>query len=142
MELRRALLLFAIVLGMAAIAISVSRPPDRGQERDAGNGFEATAPRAPQAKPRPNGIHVAQINFAAAHPTLERLAAGRAATVSVSVPAPGQVELDGLGLSAAADPMTPARFELLENRPGVYEIRFTPAGGGVQQDAGKLAVVR
>ena len=48
---------------------------------------------------------------------------------------PGQVAIPGLGLSASADPVTPARFDVLENRPGSYPILFAPAGGDQATDA-------
>ena len=31
-----------------------------------------------------------------------------------------------LGLSASAEPLTPARFDVLVEQPGRYELRFTP----------------
>ena len=139
MELRRALLLFTIVLGMAAIATSLARPPDRAQQ----DGDTPPRPRsAPTAKPRPNGARVASINFSVTEPKLQRLKSGQAATVSVIVPKPGQVELRGLGLIATADELTPARFEVLERRPGMHRIRFVAAPGGTPQSAGTLKVVR
>ena len=137
MELRRALLLFAIVLGVAAIVTLVSSP-ERAQ-RDDGSGLPDAA--NPSAGPGPLGRKAPPISFSAAEPTVRRLEAGRPATVSVKVPAPGQVELKGLGLSAAAEPLTPARFEVLERRPGRYEVRFTPAAGGEPRGGGTLRIV-
>ena len=137
MELRRALLLFAIVLGVAAIVTLVSAP-ERAQ-RDDGSGLpDADPPGGPEPLPGP----AAPISFSAAEPKVRRLEAGRPATVAVKVPAPGQVELQGLGLSAPAEPLTPARFEVLERRPGSYDVRFTPAEGGEPRGAGTLRIVR
>ena len=138
MELRRALLLFAIVLGLAAVVTSISRP--ERAKRDVSNGSPRTS--EPSASPGPRGDRPAAIRFSAAEPKARRLEAGRPATVSVRVPTPGQVELEGLGLSAAADRLTPARFEVLETRPGRYEVRFTPANGGEARTAGALRIVR
>jgi len=122
-ELRRALLLFAVVLGLAAIATSVSRPAERG-------GDEASDPgrRTPTAGPRRTALQPALISFATtATPRERRLAVNRPATVTVEVARAGQVELAGLGLTAEAQPLTPARFDVLERRPGRYKVRFTPA---------------
>ena len=140
MELRRALLLFAIVLGMAAIATSVSNEPKRTQP-DAGT---TPAPRAtpPVAKPRETGDPPEEVFFSAADPHVRRLAAGSSATVRVAVAKPGQVKLEGLGLVAPADPITPARFDVLGTRPGVHGVRFLPADGGESEDAGTLRIVR
>jgi hypothetical protein len=146
-HLRRALLLFAIVLGMAALAASLSRPvEDRGErERATERATEparepardpgpATAAPAPPAGPRE------PLSFDAARDQSRRLRAGTAATVEVAVAEPGNVEIPDLGLSASADPLTPARFEVLPARPGDYEIVFTPASGEADEAAGRLVV--
>ena len=137
MELRRALLVFAILLGVAAIVTSLSRP-ERAQ-RDDGSAWPDADP---SANPGPLGDRPAPITFSAAEPKTRLLQAGRPATVTIKVPAPGQVELVGLGLNAAAAPLTPARFEVLERRPGRYGLRFTPAEGGEARNAGTLRIVR
>ena len=55
--------------------------------------------------------------------------AGAAATVEVAVSEAGTVDIPDLGLTAPADPVTPARFDVLATRPGRYPLLFTPAGG-------------
>ena len=40
----------------------------------------------------------------------------------------GQVELSELGMSANADALTPARFDVLAADPIRVAVRFTPAG--------------
>ena len=72
---------------------------------------------------------------------MRRLAVGRDALVIVKVGSPGLVEIAGLGLSASADPLTPARFPVLARRPGRYPVRLRPAAGGDPLSAGTLAVV-
>ena len=138
MELRRALLLFAIVLGLAAIATSLSRPEQT--PRDDGSALPGASD--PTAGPGPLGDRPAPISFSDRKPRARRLQAGRPATVTVKVRAPGQVELLGLGLSAPAAPLTPARFEVLERRPGRHEVRYTPAEGGKGRSVGTLRIVR
>ena len=137
MELRRALLLFAIVLGVAAI-VTLASAPERAQ-RDEGIGLPDAAD--PSAGPQPIRSKAPPISFSAAEPQVRRLGAGRPVTVAVKVPDPGQVEIEGLGLSAPAEPLTPARFEVLERRPGRYDVRFTPAKGGEPRSAGTLRIV-
>ena len=137
MELRRALLLFAIVLGVAAIVALVSAP--ERAPRDDGSGLPDA--EEPSAGPGPLRAQAPPISFSAAEPKVRRLEAGRPATVAVKVPSPGQVELEGLTLIAPADPLTPARFEVLERRPGRYGVRFTPAEGGEARRAGTLRIV-
>ena len=135
MELRRALLLFAIVLGLAAIATSVSRPPERRERA------QEPAVSEPVASPRPGSSPPREIVFEpAAKPPTERLAAGSPATVVVEVLEPGQVEIEGLGLSGFAEPLTPARFDVLANREGTYTVRFTAAGSEEEKTRGVLQV--
>ncbi len=140
MELRRALLLFAIVLGLAAIATSVSRPPDRDDSKRDANPAPA-APSNPTAETGPVPGGSVEVTFAPAQkPPTERVAAGRAATVVVEVDEPGDVELAGLGLTATAEPLTPARFEVLSAREGRHPVRITPSAGGAAQTLGTLEI--
>jgi hypothetical protein len=140
MRLRRALLLFALVLGLAALATSVSRPRDERKRETP----PAAKPRAPEASPSPAPGRPARLTFSAKgrRPESRRLVAGRAAIVTVKVSEPGQVELEGLGVSAPAEPLTPARFDVLTDEPARHAVRFTPAGaGGESRLVGFLRVV-
>jgi hypothetical protein len=138
-HLRRALILFAVVLGVAGLAAAVSQP-----RRDHGGG--TTAPEPPVKSllaPGPARVGPARIAFSEdGRARTRRLRAGRAATVTVQVSQPGEVEIDGLGLTAAAEPDTPARFDVLAPGPGRHAVRFTPAGGTEPRTIGVLRVVR
>ena len=146
MHLRRALLLFAIVLGLAAIAASVSRPRDESDQADTvrtpppATDTEQTPTATPG--PGPDGSPpAAQLTFFAVDPTPQRVEAGQAATVLVEVEEPGQVEIPELGISAVAEPLTPARFEVLTRATGRYPITFMPATAEDEQvTAGTLVV--
>jgi hypothetical protein len=145
-HLRRALLLFAIVLGLAAIAASVSRPRDDAGER------ASSAPSAPPAAQteRPptvspgsadSGGPRADVVFGASdgRPT-RRVPVHAASTVLIEVDEPGQVEIPDFGLSAPGDPLTPARFEIFASQPGTHEVLFTPATGDESHEVGTLAI--
>jgi len=139
-ELRRALLLFAIVLGLAAIAASVSRPP-AGDETDTA----AEAPprqRSPAtAGPAPGPGPPAQISFEAdLQPETRKVPTGRAATVTVTAYEAGQVEIERLGLTAAAEPNGPARFDLLAGDPERFAVTFTPVQTGERRKIGVIEV--
>ena len=138
MHLRRALLLFAIVLGLAALAASISQPR-RDDEREA-----RTRPAAPSgvptATPRRSVPDTVTITFRAQRPSERELTEGRPAVVLVRARAAGQVEIPRLGLAASAGPVTPARFDVLARQPGRYEIRFTSSRGGRSMPAGTLLV--
>jgi hypothetical protein len=142
-HLRRALLLFAIVLGLAAIAASVSRPPDESDERAS----RPAPPTAPEPDPRPtlspgtatpNGV--VELSTNAERWEKLRLSTGRAATLLVEAEEPGAVEIPELDLVGFAEPLTPARFELLVSRPGRYELVFTPVADDQPRPAGTLVV--
>ena len=137
MHIRRALLLFAIVLGMAALVASFSRPADERsstEPREQPRQAPATASPAPaDAPPRP-------VSFNAASEERRRVPVSTATTLEISVDQPGAVELPGLGLTASTDEHTPARFAVFPTRPGRYEILFTPASGDETRPAGTLVV--
>jgi hypothetical protein len=136
-QIRRAQLLFAIVLGMAALVASLSRPPEERstkEPREQPGRAPATASPAPADNPpRP-------VSFNAASEESRRVPASRATTLEISVDQPGSVELPGLGLTASTDEHTPARFAVFPTRPGRYEILFTPADGDETRPAGTLVV--
>jgi hypothetical protein len=136
-HIRRALLLFAIVLGMAALVASLSRPADERsstEPREQPRRAPATASPAPaDTPPRP-------VSFNAAAEERRRVPASRATTLEISVDEPGSIELPGLGLTASTDEHTPARFAVFPTRAGRYEILFTPANGDETRPAGTLVV--
>ena len=137
MQLRRALLLFAIVLGLAALVAGLSRPDDGSD-----NAQEPPLP-ATSAPGVTEDAGETDVLFRADKPRRRALAAGQAAEVRVEVHLPGQVVIPELGLSASADPVTPARFDVLETRPGSYPILFAPAGddqAAEPQRAGTLVI--
>jgi hypothetical protein len=136
-HIRRALLLFAIVLGMAALVASLSRPPEE-RSRTAPREEPRRAPPTATAAPADNPP--SPVSFNAASDERRRVPASQAATLEVSVDQPGSVELPGLGLTASTDEHTPARFEVFPTRPGKYEILFTPADGDESRRAGTLVV--
>jgi hypothetical protein len=142
-HLRRALLLFAIVLGLAALAASLSRSGDDSRESPQ-QGFpppstERTEPTVSPGQSSPGRVP-ANLRFSAQSDETRRLAAGRPATVLVAVEEPGQVQIPLLGVSTPADPLTPARFEVLPSEARRYPIVFTPAEGDEARAAGTLVV--
>ena len=136
MHFRRALLLFAIVLGLAAVAASLSRPG--GNDREAPP--PATVPPRATVSPGTSGEPPVTLLFEAERDQTRRLEVGRPATVEVAVGEPGQVEIPLLGLSAPAEPLTPARFDILPREALRYEIAFTPAAADESRPAGTIAV--
>jgi hypothetical protein len=136
-HVRRALLLFAVVLGLAALAASVSQPR---REDARPRPVEGPSPTAVPAPGHPSGDDV--VFSPTGRPRTNRLEVGRSVTVVVRVSRPGEVALEGLGLVAPAEPLTPARFDVLGREPGVHRVRFTPAGAASEAvTLGELAIV-
>jgi len=133
-HVRRALLLFAIVLGFAALAAAISQAPRR-----------TGANRAPIAAPLPEAEVRPPVRLelsARGRPRSLRLAAGNAATLTVSVPEPGQVELQDPALTSPAEPSTPASFPLLIDRPARYPVLFTAVDSDEPRRIGTVIVRR
>jgi hypothetical protein len=142
-HLRRALLLFAIVLGLAAVAASLSRS-DRGRS--------GTVPAGPSA-PEDSGARTdttpapdpgsARVQFVEGGPREVRtVRVGRAVTAIVVVKRPGQVELRGLDLTRNAEPGAPASFDVFQAQPGSFPVLLHPAAGGRAETLGTLRVTR
>jgi hypothetical protein len=144
-HVRRALLLFAIVLGLAALAASLSRPSDDEPDRPPQQAGTSTQDSTPRASPREEETtevadSSATIEMDATDDATRRLEAGRSASLEVAVPEPGQVTIPQLGLTGTGDPLTPARFDVLVTAAGRYPIDFTPAGTDEARPAGTLVV--
>jgi hypothetical protein len=136
-HIRRALLLFAIVLGLAALVASLSRPVEDRRDDTTPSGSSGPA----TATPSPAPSVPSAITFDAAKDQTKTVSEGSAATIQVSVPEPGTVAIPGLGLSAPAEPLTPARFDILATDAGRFEVVFAPAAGeSTPQPAGELVV--
>jgi hypothetical protein len=137
-HIRRALLLFAIVLGLAALVASLSRPIEEGRDRTTAS--EPPKPAPATATPSPAPSVPSAVTFDAAKDQTRRLPEGSAATIEVVVDEPGSVRIPGLGLTSPANPLTPARFDVLATDPGRYELVYTPASSEMPETAGKLVV--
>jgi hypothetical protein len=141
-HLRRALLLFAIVVGLAAVAATMTRPREQ-RDSDQRSSAPPEATEGPStASPGPGAprLDVAKLLFDASRDQTRRLPAGRPATVVVRVGQPGQVEIPLLGVGASAEPLTPAVFDIATPEARRYPISFTPATDDKPHPAGTLAV--
>ena len=111
MHARRALLLFALVLGLTAIASAVSPSRESALE----SGPTATSPVSP---PR-------AVTFEVGPRAVERtVRVGERVTVTVRSGDGGYVRIPRLGRSAYATPGAPARFSLLAPAAGRYDVMF------------------
>jgi hypothetical protein len=135
-QIRRVLLLFALVLGLSALVASIAPPPETQDEQSEDTpAVEQAAPGGPVVRAAPVSLSVPT---AGARPATRRVRVGSSFTLEVSVPEPGEVVLDGLGLRRTADQLSPARFELLAEPPGRYAVAFLPVRG-TRRIAGRLS---
>lgn len=141
MELRRALLLFAIVLILAALVSSIASQPQRGGEQTTATA-PAPAPSATAGAPTTTPAPVAVTFPAGGEPRTRTIATRQAATVLVEVEAAGEVAIPSLGLDGFAEPLTPARFDVLAVEPGRHAIVVSPVSGSPPSErVGTLRVV-
>jgi ABC-type molybdate transport system substrate-binding protein len=141
-HVRRALLLFAIVLGLAAIAASLSRTSEDSGERaeQPAAGSAADTATTPSVSPGNASEGLVELDFDASGDQVRRVEEGQPATLLVEVDEPGLAEIPELGLSANGDVLTPARFEVRVSDPGRYDLSFTPAADDTPSPAGTLVV--
>jgi hypothetical protein len=129
-HLRRAILLFALVLGLTALAAAVS------PSREKGRPLATSPPPVPLARP------VARtLTFAArpsGRPTVRRARSGEHVVLSVSSPEGGLVTIPRLGRTASVSSAAPARFDLLAPAPGRYDVLFAATGLDEPRRVGSL----
>jgi hypothetical protein len=129
-HLRRALLLFTLVLGLTALAAAISPSRDGG---------DAVAPPAAVARPsRPPFRDVVFEMRPSGKATERRADVGEHLVVSVSSPEGGVATVPKLGLTASVALDAPARFDLLAPSPGRYDVFFAESALDEPQRVGTL----
>jgi hypothetical protein len=112
----------------------------RNSSDDPGEETVIEAEQPPTASP--GAPAAVELTLFAADPQPQRIRAGQAATLFVEVEEPGQVAIPDLGMAAVAEPLTPARFDVLTRQTGRHPIEFQPAGADdAQVRVGTLVVV-
>ena len=135
MQIRRVLLLFALVLGLSALVASLAPPPEDSDEEPR----EEPAAALEDAG-TPPAVATRLSIAAGGSARTRRVRVGSSFSLEVTVPAPGDVVLEGLGLRQSADPLTPARFALLAAQRGRHAVVFVPIDGR-RRLVGRLAFV-
>jgi hypothetical protein len=116
-----ALLLALLVVSTVAAALTTPAP-----ERE-------TQPPESESKREP-GSRVAgrlieeTLDASAKHPVRVEARRGDQVALTVRSAAPGQVEIPAFGLLEDVEPGAPARFNLLPERTGTFDVRFAGAG--------------
>ena len=120
MQLRRGLLVFALVLSALSLGAALAPPPKDDEEP----ATTAARPRTPA--PGPTAIELRQP--APEVPPVRRVRTGAHIVLRVSARQSGSVEIPGLGLLQPVEPGTPALFDLLASRPGRYDVNLVATG--------------
>jgi hypothetical protein len=109
---RRAILLFALVLGLTALAAAVS------PSRDAGVPLTGPPPAVAPSRPLARAVAFPP------RPTVRVARAGEHLVLSVASAEGGVITIPQLGRTASVSPDTPALFDLLAPPPGRYDVLF------------------
>jgi hypothetical protein len=124
---RRAILLFALVLGLAALAAAVS------PSRNTGGPTLAPAPSPPAA-----GGLTRTLVFGVGGKRVRRAREGEHIVVSVASESGGVASIPRLGRTADISPTAAAQFDLLAPAPGRYDVMITASGSGEPRRVGTL----
>jgi hypothetical protein len=135
-HLRRAILLFALVLGLTALAAAVS--PSRDDGNDDGEAVVAPAPSLPGVERLPRQIVLDTRRPRGRSPKLMRARANEHVVVSVLASGGGLATIPDLGRTATVSAAAPARFDLLAPAPGRYDVMFEATGSDEPRRVGTL----
>ena len=134
MHLRRAVLLMGVILVTVAIVGALVPVPRERTAREA-------PPAAPPVAAERGSVRTLSLRYPPAErPPRLRVDAGPHLVLQVAASEPGEATVRALDLVGAADPDTPARFDLLASRPGRFTVAFEPAAGGTARTVGTLRV--
>jgi hypothetical protein len=133
---RRMLILVAVLMGLTALAASVSPPPDSTRRNGPATARSPAPPAAPSGTPAEAGVLARTVDAAGLREPV-RIDVPRGATLelTVTVAAPDTVALGDLELEVAA-PESPAQFQLYADAPGHYPLRLVES----QRDLGSVRV--
>jgi hypothetical protein len=119
-HLRRALLLFALVLGLTALAAAVS------PSRETNPPVAAPSP-TPASSVLPHAL--AFDTRVSGRPEIRRARTGEHLMLTVVAPEGGLVTIPRLGRTSSVSASAAARFDVLAPDPGRYDVLLQQAGG-------------
>ena len=119
------------MLGTAALVAPLARPPeDDGDPTQPVEQQDAASGGQPTATERPSGDTAIVRMRAGGRREVRRVEPGRPVTLVVAVEEPGQVSIPSLGLLQPAEPLTPARFDILVSEPSRHPVETDPVAPG------------
>jgi hypothetical protein len=133
---RRLVIVMIVLLAISTLAAALLPPPDRDRATTEPR-RPPPAPIASASGPSPGLLLDAGMRVGAAERTV-RIERGDRLRLAVSVGSGDDVEIPGFGLTEAATPFAPARFDLVGRRRGIFPVRAV----GSDQSAGRVLVGR
>jgi hypothetical protein len=138
-HLRRALILFAVVLGLTALVAAIA--PRGGDDNSSSTSTPQPPPTTTPESATAGPTRIALTAKRKGSPETKRVKAGTHAIVRVQVDQPGQVSIPALGLTDDAEPRTPAAFDVFFANPGRATVELLPAAGE-QRRVGTIEIQR
>jgi hypothetical protein len=133
MAARRLLILMLVLLGVSTLAAALV--PPQAQREDTASETATEATRSEAHRP-PGRLVKAKIDASRRRPRTIDLRSGDELSLVVRSRAPDQAEIPAFGLLEDVGRDDPARFDLLPERTGSFEIRLVEAGRVI----GRIAV--
>jgi hypothetical protein len=124
---RRLLILMLAVLAVSTLAAALLAPPPES-ERTTTTTAEAPQEDANERRTGSGRLIEARVRATGRRPERIRASTGDQLALTVRSRSAGQVEIPAFGLIEDLGRADPARFDLLVDRPGVFEIRVAGAG--------------
>ena len=119
MAARRLLIVMLLLLGISTLAAALVPPPERTADTE-----RSTSTRSAAARDRTEGERVAAEVSArtGARPDAVRVSTGDQLALVVQVARPAEVAVPAFGLIEFAEPGAPARFDILIDEAGRFEV--------------------
>lgn len=124
MAARRLLIVMLLLLGISTLAAALVPPPEREE------GTESSTSTRTKARERSEGERVAAevSTRTGARPDLVRVSEGDQLALVVKTPRPTEVAVPAFGLIEFAEPGAPARFDILVDEAGRFEVTARGTG--------------
>ena len=120
MAARRLLIIMFLLLAISTLAAALVPAPERRADETGQGSSSSTAATA--AEPAPRGDLVEARLSAGGKPERVRVSTGDQISLVVSSPQPRDVSLPAFGLIEFAEPGAPARFDLLIEQAGQFDV--------------------
>jgi hypothetical protein len=124
---RRLVILVAVLMGLTALAASLT-PPPQSLRRGAQPPRPAATPKATELAPAPAARTVTARLSADRRPRRISAHTGDTVTLDITAGAPDTVVIDDLSVSEPVDPASPAHVELYADTAGRFPILLLDSG--------------